>query len=469
MGDAISPTTMLQAKKSGFSDMQIAARIGDGKTFTEDDVRAARKSMDIKPYVKQIDTMAGEFPASTNYLYTTYNGDEHDVDLGSLGGENGGEMVLGSGAYRIGSSVEFDWCSVSAIRTLRKIGKKAVMVNYNPETVSTDYDECDRLYFEELSLERVLDIYEHESAEGVVVSVGGQIANNLALPLCASGAKIFGTSADSIDNCEDRSRFSKLLDSIGSDQPAWKQVTTLEAAVKFADDVGYPVLIRPSYVLSGAAMNVANDDNDLKTYIQEATSLSTDHPVVITKFILNAKEIEMDAVAMDGKLINYVISEHVENAGVHSGDATLILPPQKLYVETVKRVKRITKRIAAALKISGPFNIQFLSKDNEIKVIECNLRASRSFPFVSKTYNVNFIDLATRIMVGKHVRPKLIDLADIDHVAIKAPMFSFTRLQGADPVLRVEMASTGEVACFGKNKWEAFLKAMLSTGFKLPK
>jgi len=452
---------MRTCKTYGFSDKQIARLVGSA----EMKVRKHRLSLGVRPVVKQIDTLAAEFPARTNYLYMTYAGVENDVK----GDKDGGVVVLGCGAYRIGSSCEFDWCAVSCLRALRNLGKKAIMINYNPETVSTDYDECDRLYFEELTLERVLDIYEHELASGVVVSVGGQIANNLAVPLHAAGAKIFGTSADSIDNCEDRLRFSELLDRIGSDQPPWKQVTTLEAAVKFAENVGYPVLIRPSYVLSGAAMNVVYEQKDLKKYIEEATSLSSDYPVVLTKFITYAKEIEMDAVAMDGKLINYAISEHVENAGVHSGDATLILPPQKLYVETIKRVKRITKRIAEALKISGPFNIQFLSKDNDVKVIECNLRASRSFPFVSKTYNVNFIDLATRIMVGKNVRPKLIDLADIDHVAIKAPMFSFTRLQGADPVLRVEMASTGEVACFGMNKWEAFLKAMLSTGFKLPK
>mmetsp|Transcript_2240 Transcript_2240/g.4104 ORF Transcript_2240/g.4104 Transcript_2240/m.4104 type:complete len:1488 (-) Transcript_2240:376-4839(-) len=454
------------SKLYGFSDKQIA-RLTTSDMHT---VRKLRKEMGILPVVKQIDTLAAEFPARTNYLYMTYGGIENDVVAHNVESEDEkGVVVLGCGAYRIGSSCEFDWCAVSCIRALRSLGRKAIMINYNPETVSTDYDECDRLYFEELSLERVLDIYEHEIASGVVVSVGGQIANNLALPLSAAGAKIFGTSADSIDNCEDRSRFSALLDTINADQPPWKQVTTLDAAVKFADNVGYPVLIRPSYVLSGAAMNVAHDKKDLQEYIQEATSLSSEHPVVITKFIINAKEIEMDAVAMNGKLINYAISEHVENAGVHSGDATLILPPQKLYVETIKRVKRITKRIAKALNISGPFNIQYLSKDNDVKVIECNLRASRSFPFVSKTYNVNFIDLATRVMVGKTVRPKLIDLADIDHVCIKAPMFSFTRLQGADPILRVEMASTGEVACFGNNKWEAFLKAMLSTGFKLPK
>eukprot|EP00466_Bigelowiella_natans_P007526 jgi/Bigna1/92959/estExt_fgenesh1_pm.C_1150005 len=453
---------MRTSKLYGFSDRQIARLIKSD----EKSIRKTRKEMGIVPCVKQIDTLAAEFPARTNYLYMTYGGLENDVPQQ---GEESGVVVLGCGAYRIGSSCEFDWCAVSCLRALRNLNRKAIMINYNPETVSTDYDECDRLYFEELTLERVLDIYEHEKASGVVVSVGGQIANNLALPLHASGAKIFGTSADAIDNCEDRSRFSELLDRIGSDQPPWKQVTDMKDAVLFAERVGYPVLIRPSYVLSGAAMNVARSIDDLKNYIEEATNLSSEHPVVLSKFIQNAKEIEMDAVAMDGRLINYAISEHVENAGVHSGDATLILPPQKLYVETIKRVKRITKEICKVLKISGPFNIQFLSRDNEVKVIECNMRASRSFPFVSKTYNVNFIDLATRIMVGKNVRPKLIDLADIDHVAIKAPMFSFTRLQGADPVLRVEMASTGEVACFGMNKWEAFLKAMLSTGFKIPK
>eukprot|EP00467_Chlorarachnion_reptans_P021401 CAMPEP_0114505530 /NCGR_PEP_ID=MMETSP0109-20121206/10904_1 /TAXON_ID=29199 /ORGANISM="Chlorarachnion reptans, Strain CCCM449" /LENGTH=1462 /DNA_ID=CAMNT_0001683979 /DNA_START=76 /DNA_END=4464 /DNA_ORIENTATION=+ len=459
---ALTQMAIRTSKLYGFSDKQIARLVKS----SEASIRKTRKGLGILPCVKQIDTLAAEFPARTNYLYMTYGGLENDVVGDS---KNEGVIVLGCGAYRIGSSCEFDWCAVSCIRTLRSLGRKAIMINYNPETVSTDYDECDKLYFEELTLERVLDIYEHESACGVIVSVGGQIANNLALPLHSAGAKIFGTTADSIDCCEDRSRFSELLDRIGSDQPPWKQVTTLEAAIKFADEVHYPVLIRPSYVLSGAAMNVAYGKKDLEEYIQQATNLNSDHPVVLSKFIQNAKEVEMDAVAMDGKIINYAISEHVENAGVHSGDATLILPPQKLYVETIKRVKRITKGIAKVLKISGPFNIQFLSKDNEIKVIECNMRASRSFPFVSKTYNVNFIDLATRIMVGKLVRPKVIDLADIDHVAIKAPMFSFTRLQGADPILRVEMASTGEVACFGANKWEAFLKSMLSTGFKIPK
>ena len=461
----ISLDFMRTAKLYGFSDRQLARLTGSDEMT----IRKKRKSYGVIPVVKQIDTLAAEFPARTNYLYVTYQGQENDVKGEAKNSKDKGVMVLGCGAYRIGSSCEFDWCAVSCLRTLRSVGHRSIMVNYNPETVSTDYDECDRLYFEELSLERVLDIYEHENASGVVVSVGGQIANNLALPLEANGARIFGTAPDSIDNCEDRSRFSKLLDDIGADQPPWKQVTTLADAKRFGKKVGYPLLIRPSYVLSGAAMNVARDVRDLSEYIEQATSLSSDHPVVLSKFITNAKEIEMDGVAMQGKLINYAISEHVENAGVHSGDACLILPAQKLYVETTKRVKIITKQIAKALNISGPFNIQFLARDNDVKVIECNLRASRSFPFVSKTYNVDFIELATRIMVGKVVRPKLIHLADIDHVSIKAPMFSFTRLQGADPVLRVEMASTGEVACFGANKWEAFIKAMLSTGFKLPK
>merc|ERR1719454_1712925 len=379
-----------------------------------------------------------------------------------------GTMVLGCGAYRIGSSCEFDWCGWSATRALRDLGHKSIVVNYNPETVSTDYDECDRLYFEELSFERILDIYEVERANGIIVSVGGQIPNNLAMPLHRQGVRILGTQPTSIDNAEDRFRFSRMLDGLGIDQPAWKQLTSSEDACAFAAKAGYPVLVRPSYVLSGAAMNVASNETELIGYLAQASDLSSEHPVVVSKFILGAKEIEMDAVAKDGKMLNYCISEHVENAGVHSGDATLIVPAQNLYIETMKRVKKTSMKIAAALDITGPFNIQYLCKDNEIKVIECNLRASRSFPFVSKTLNVNLIDQATRAMVGGVVEPKNFTLFDFDYVCVKAPMFSFTRLRGADPVLRVEMASTGEVASFGLTKHEAFLMALLSTGFKKP-
>eukprot|EP00455_Lapot_gusevi_P002905 TRINITY_DN1119_c0_g1_i4.p1 TRINITY_DN1119_c0_g1~~TRINITY_DN1119_c0_g1_i4.p1 ORF type:complete len:1506 (-),score=632.79 TRINITY_DN1119_c0_g1_i4:111-4553(-) len=451
---------MLIAKQYGFSDRQIARCL----RASENDVRDHRLAQNIRPFVKQIDTLAAEFPAQTNYLYMTYHGNEHDVDF-----NDHGAMVLGCGAYRIGSSCEFDWCAVSCIRAMRSLGQKSITVNYNPETVSTDFDECDRLYFEELTLERVLDIHEAEASAGVVVSVGGQTPQNLAMPLERKGVHIFGTAASSIDKAEDRFKFSSLLDSIGVDQPPWAQLTSLDNIVGFAQQVGYPVLVRPSYVLSGAAMNVAYNEEDLLNYVNQATQISGDFPVVVSKFILNAKEIEVDAVALRGKLLNYAISEHVENAGVHSGDATLMLPAQKLYIETVKRVKRITIQIAELLQITGPFNIQFLATENEIKVIECNLRASRSFPFVSKTFNVNFIDLATKAMLGVPVRSSDINLFDIDFVNIKTSMFSFTRLQGADPVLRVEMASTGEVACFGVDVYEAFLGSLVSTGFKLPK
>eukprot|EP01065_Artemidia_motanka_P027111 TRINITY_DN32344_c0_g1_i1.p1 TRINITY_DN32344_c0_g1~~TRINITY_DN32344_c0_g1_i1.p1 ORF type:complete len:1512 (+),score=611.50 TRINITY_DN32344_c0_g1_i1:96-4631(+) len=451
---------MRMAKQLGLSDRSIARCAGG---LPEKEIRDLRKSLKVRPCVKQIDTLAAEFPAMTNYLYTTYNGDEDD-----LGFDEHGTMVLGCGAYRIGSSVEFDWCAVSCVRTLAQNGRKSIVVNYNPETVSTDYDESDRLYFEELSLESVLFIYEREQSRGVVVSVGGQIPNNLVMPLAENGVRILGTSPQSIDQCEDRNKFSRFCDTLGIDQPAWTAVTTVADAKNFARRVEYPVLVRPSYVLSGAAMRVIDAQEELEGFLAEAVDVSREHPVVLSKFIDNAKEIEMDAVAQDGKIINYAVSEHIENAGVHSGDATLLLPAQKLYVETVRRVKRITSAICMGLKITGPVNIQFLSKDNDIKVIECNLRASRSFPFVSKTFNVNFIELATKAMVGVPLKPYNIDLYNSEWVCCKCPMFSFGRLQGADPITRVEMASTGEVACFGFDRHEALIKSLLATNFKLP-
>lgn len=446
-------------KKCGFSDKQIARCLKSSELV----VRKRRKDLRILPWVKQIDTLAAEYPAKTNYLYMTYNGSAHDLEF-----TDNGVMVLGCGAYRIGSSCEFDWCAVSAARTLREKGIKSIVVNYNPETVSTDYDESDRLYFEELSFERVLDIYEVEKSEGVIVSVGGQIPNNLALPLDKQGVRILGTQPTSIDNAEDRFRFSEMLDKLGIDQPKWEQLTSVPEACDFAKNVGYPVLIRPSYVLSGAAMNVAPDEEHLISFLKEATELNSEHPVVVTKFIIGAKELEMDAVAAQGVVLNYAISEHVEDAGVHSGDASLVFPAQNLFVETMKRVRKTTFRIAKALNITGPFNIQYLCKENDIKVIECNLRASRSFPFVSKTLNINLINIATRVMLGEKVRPPRYSLFDFDYVCVKVPMFSFTRLHEADPVLRVEMASTGEVACFGETKYEAYLNALIAAGFKIP-
>jgi len=456
----INRDMMRSLKCHGFADAHIA------KLVRSDEVSMRRRriyELNVLPYVKQIDTLAAEFPAQTNYLYMTYNGSEHDITF-----EDNGVMVLGNGPYCIGSSVEFDWCSVHCVRTLRKNGIPSIVVNYNPETVSTDYDESDRLYFEELSFERVLDIYELEHSMGVIVSVGGQIPNCLALPLSRQGVRILGTSPSSIDCAEDRNKFSALLDSIGVDQPAWDNATSIQGADKFAQTVGYPVLVRPSYVLSGAAMRVAANKEQLSEFLGNAADISSEHPVVISKMILNAKEIEFDAVAKDGQILNFAISEHVENAGVHSGDATLVLPAQKLYVETQRRVKRIAGNIAAALHITGPFNIQFISKANDVKVIECNLRASRTFPFVSKTFQTNFIELATRAMVGLPVTPANIKLLDIDYVGVKAPMFSFTRLQGADPTLGVEMASTGEVACFGQDMHEAYLLSVMSAGVKIP-
>lgn len=458
--DAIPVEFFRELKRLGFSDKQIARCISS----TELKIREKRTEMGIVPFVKQIDTVAAEVAAQNNYLYMTYSGSEHDINF-----NDHGYMVIGSGGYRIGSSVEFDWCAVSAITTLKKMGYKAIMVNYNPETVSTDYDVCDRLYFEELTLESVLNIYELEKSLGVLISMGGQIPNNLAIPLWRNNVNILGTSPEMIDNAENRYKFSRLLDSIGVDQPKWKELTDINLVKDFCHQVGYPVLVRPSYVLSGAAMNIVHSDGDLNSYLTQATAVSKDHPVVVSKFIEYAKEIEMDAVAKDGELMMHCISEHVENAGVHSGDASLVFPAQDLDQETIHKVTEATRQIAKALLVTGPFNIQFLAKDNQIKVIECNLRASRSFPFVSKTLNFNLIELATRIIVGGECQPYPVDIRDIDHVGVKVAQFSFSRLQGADPVTGVEMSSTGEVGCFGKNRYEAFLKAVLSTGLKIPK
>ncbi|HVJ13611.1 MAG TPA: carbamoyl-phosphate synthase (glutamine-hydrolyzing) large subunit, partial [Burkholderiales bacterium] len=450
-----------EAKKAGYSDAQIAAL----KKTTPEAVRAEREAAGIVPCVKQIDTLAGEYPAQTNYLYLTYNGQEDDVAAGSL--ENA-VLVLGSGPYRIGSSVEFDWCAVNTVQALRRMGYRTIMLNCNPETVSTDYNECDRLYFDEITLENVLEICKREKPIGVVVSVGGQLPNNLALQLHDAGVRLLGTTASSIDKAEDRHKFSKLLDKLGVAQPAWKELRSTEESLAFAKAVGYPVLVRPSYVLSGAAMGVASNDAELIRFLNKATDVSRKHPVVITKFLENARELEMDAVARDGILVASAVSEHVENAGVHSGDATLVLPPQRTYFETVRRIRRITEKIAAALKINGPFNIQFLAKRGEVSVIECNLRASRSFPFVSKVLRTNFIETAAMVMMGRPVPVQNGSATDLEYVGVKAPQFSFTRLEGADPVLGVEMASTGEVGCLGDDFEEAFLKALISVGFKLP-
>ena len=457
-----------QAKRQGFSDFQIARAIGyegdmeDGSLY----VRNYRKSLGIVPVVKQIDTLAAEYPAQTNYLYLTYSGTANDV---TYLGDHRSIVVLGSGAYRIGSSVEFDWCGVQALNTIRKEGWRSVMINYNPETVSTDYDMCDRLYFDELTFERVMDVLELENPHGVIVSTGGQIPNNLALRLDAQNIHILGTSAQSIDNAEDRDKFSAMLDRIGVDQPEWRALTSLEDINSFVDKVGFPVLVRPSYVLSGAAMNVCSNQEELERFLQLAANVSKKHPVVVSQFIEHAKEVEMDAVAQNGEIIAYAISEHIEFAGVHSGDATIQFPPQKLYVETVRRIKRISREIAKALNISGPFNIQYLAKDNDIKVIECNLRASRSFPFVSKVLKINFIELATKVMLGLPVERPEKNLFELDYVGIKASQFSFNRLQKADPVLGVDMASTGEVGCIGSDTSCAVLKAMLSVGYRIPK
>ncbi len=452
---------MLECKQQGFSDKQIGIMLNSEELT----VRKARKEWNIIPKIKQIDTLAAEYPAKTNYLYVTYNGDSDDIEFS----DKKQVIVLGSGVYRIGSSVEFDWCCVSTVLALKKLGYKTIMMNYNPETVSTDYDICDKLYFDELSFEVVADIYEKESPIGVIISMGGQIPNNIAMKCHENGIRILGTSPLSIDSAENRHKFSALLDELGIDQPAWKELTNIREARRFAKSVGYPVLIRPSYVLSGAAMNVALSEKDLDTYLKKAADVSDEYPVVISKFITNAKEIEIDAVASKGELIVWAISEHVENAGVHSGDATMVLPPQNTYIETIKRIKVIAKQIARSLKITGPFNIQFIAKENEVKVIECNLRASRSFPFVSKVSKVNFIDLATKAIMNKKIARPKVSILELDYVGVKAPQFSFSRLKGADPVLSVEMASTGEVACLGDDLEEAFLKSLICTGINIPR
>ena len=467
--EGISPELMRMAKQQGFSDFQIARAVWkhnrNDLEQASNEVRAFRLKQGIYPVVKQIDTLAAEFPAQTNYLYLTYHGVEHDLSYYTT---KPAVVVLGSGAYRIGSSVEFDWCGVNALNTIRREGYDSVMINYNPETVSTDYDECDRLYFDELTFERVMDILELENPMGVILSTGGQIPNNLAVRLDQERVRILGTSAQSIDNAEDRHKFSAMLDRLGVDQPAWRELTSIEDIDDFVREVGYPVLVRPSYVLSGAAMNVCSNHEELERFLKLAANVSQKHPVVVSQFIEHAKEVEMDAVARNGEIIAYAISEHIEFAGVHSGDATIQFPAQKLYVETVRRIKRISRQIAEALKISGPFNIQFLAKDNDIKVIECNLRASRSFPFVSKVLKINFIDLATRIMLGLPVEKPNKNAFDLDYVGIKASQFSFTRLQKADPVLGVDMTSTGEVGCIADDTDEAILKSMLSVGQRIP-
>ncbi len=465
----VSDELMRRAKIEGFSDFQIARALFKGYMEDTDkatlQVRQDRKYRGIQPVVKQIDTLAAEYPAQTNYLYLTYNGTENDIQYV---GDKRSIVVLGSGAYRIGSSVEFDWCGVQALNTIRKEGWRSVMINYNPETVSTDYDMCDRLYFDELTFERVLDILELEDPHGVIVSTGGQIPNNLAMRLDAQHINILGTSAKSIDNAEDREKFSAMLDRIGVDQPRWKELSSMDDINDFVKEVGFPVLVRPSYVLSGAAMNVCSNQDELVRFLQLAANVSQKHPVVVSQFIEQCKEVEMDAVAKEGEIIMYAISEHIEFAGVHSGDATIQFPAQKLYVETVRRIKKISKQIAKELNISGPFNIQYLAKGNEIKVIECNLRASRSFPFVSKVLKINFIELATRIMLGLPVEKPNKNEFDLDYVGIKASQFSFNRLQKADPVLGVDMASTGEVGCIGDDVSEAILKSMLAVGQRIP-
>ncbi len=458
------------AKIYGFTDFQIARAIGMEADMDMEKavlvVRERRKQAGIVPYVKQIDTLAAEYPAQTNYLYLSYSAVAHDVQFEN---DHRSVVVLGSGAYRIGSSVEFDWCGVQALNTIRRNGYRSVMINYNPETVSTDYDMCDRLYFDELTFERVMDILDLETPYGVVVSTGGQIPQNLAMRMDQQNIPILGTQAKYIDNAEDREKFSAMLGRIDVDQPEWSALTTMEDIRKFIDKVGFPVLVRPSYVLSGAAMNVCSNDEELERFLKLAANVSKKHPVVVSKFLLHAKEVEMDAVAKDGEIIAYAISEHVEFAGVHSGDATIQFPPQKLYVETVRRIKRISRQIARELHISGPFNIQFLAKENDIKVIECNLRASRSFPFVSKVLKINLIELATRVMLGLPVEKPNKNLFDLDYVGVKASQFSFNRLQNADPVLGVDMVSTGEVGCIGEDSRTALLKSMLSVGLRIPK
>ena len=468
--EAVPENLIRKAMEQGFSDFQIARAILKSEMGCAESavlsVRNLRKTMGIVPVVKQIDTLAAEYPAATNYLYLTYNGYQNDVEYT---GDHRSVVVLGSGAYRIGSSVEFDWCSVNALLTARKAGWRSVMINYNPETVSTDYDMCDRLYFDELTFERVMDILELENPHGIILSVGGQIPNNLATRLDSQGVNILGTSASCIDRAEDRHKFSAMLDSLGIDQPRWRELTSFDDIDDFVAEVGFPVLVRPSYVLSGAAMNVCSNPDELRRFLQLAADVSKQHPVVVTEFVQYAKEIEMDAVAENGQIKAYAISEHVEFAGVHSGDATIQFPPQKLYVETMRRIKKISAKIASALQISGPFNIQFLAKNNDIKVIECNLRASRSFPFVSKILKINFIDLATRVMLGMPVERPAKSAFDLDYVGVKASQFSFSRLGGADPVLGVDMASTGEVACIGDDTNEAILKSLLAVGLRVPK
>lgn len=468
--DKLPYELLLRAKRQGFSDFQIArfvladkgVKAGDKEALA---VRSQRKQQGIIPVVKQIDTLAAEYPAETNYLYLTYSGTHSDINYE---GDGRSVVVLGSGAYRIGSSVEFDWCGVNALQTIREQGYRSVMINYNPETVSTDYDITDRLYFDELTFERVLDILDLETPRGVILSTGGQIPNNLALKLHSQRIPILGTQAEDIDNAEDRHKFSAMLDELGIDQPRWQELTSLSDIDQFITEVGFPVLVRPSYVLSGAAMNVCSNQEELYRFLELAADVSKEHPVVVSQFIEHAKEVEIDAVAQRGEIVAYAISEHIEFAGVHSGDATIQFPGQKLYVETVRRIKRISRQIAEALHISGPFNIQFLAKGNEIKVIECNLRASRSFPFVSKVLKINFIELATRIMLGQRVEKPNKSAFDLDYVGIKASQFSFARLQKADPVLGVDMMSTGEVGCLGDDTNEAVLKSMLSVGYRIP-
>ncbi|MFQ5677412.1 MAG: carbamoyl-phosphate synthase large subunit, partial [bacterium] len=451
---------LLEAKQAGFSDQQISMILG----CAEGEVRSMRKNYGLRPCVKQIDTLAAEYPAKTNYLYLTYNGVGDDIQFPNPNSV----IVLGSGVYRIGSSVEFDWCCVNAVSALRKMGYQTILINCNPETVSTDFDECDRLFFDELSFETIFEIYENERPLGVVISMGGQIPNNLAVKFSHNGLTILGTTAENIDRAEDRHKFSSLLDKLGIDQPAWKELVSLDEAKKFAEAVQYPVLVRPSYVLSGAAMGVASTDKELTNFLEKAVEISSECPIVISKFLEDAKEIEFDAVASNGEVIVSAISEHVENAGVHSGDATLVLPPQRTYIETMRKIRNISAKIAHALQITGPFNIQFIAKDNDVKVIECNLRASRSFPFVSKVCKVNFIEIATKALMEEPVDGSNHSFIELDYVGVKAPQFSFTRLQGADPTLGVEMASTGEVGCLGDDFEEAFLKAMIAVGFKFP-
>lgn len=468
--DKLPYELLLRAKRQGFSDFQIARFVLADKGLKAGDkealaVRSQRKQLGIIPVVKQIDTLAAEYPAETNYLYLTYSGTHSDINYE---GDGRSVVVLGSGAYRIGSSVEFDWCGVNALQTIREQGYRSVMINYNPETVSTDYDITDRLYFDELTFERVLDILDLETPRGVILSTGGQIPNNLALKLHSQRIPILGTQAEDIDNAEDRHKFSAMLDELGIDQPRWQELTSLSDIDQFIAEVGFPVLVRPSYVLSGAAMNVCSNQEELYRFLELAADVSKEHPVVVSQFIEHAKEVEIDAVAQRGEIVAYAISEHIEFAGVHSGDATIQFPGQKLYVETVRRIKRISRQIAEALHISGPFNIQFLAKGNEIKVIECNLRASRSFPFVSKVLKINFIELATRIMLGQRVEKPNKSAFDLDYVGIKASQFSFARLQKADPVLGVDMMSTGEVGCLGDDTNEAVLKSMLSVGYRIP-